>query len=102
MRFGIRRANIEQSKRDMFEQCGVEVVSLALGLGSLTAGGGEFPTAVLRTVVMGQADATAWLQEKRDEERCAKRRGELVEWAILIFVIVGVVLDFLLFKQGFH
>jgi len=96
MQFGIRRATIKQEYRDTFEQCGVQVVALALGLGSLTPGGNQFPTHVLQTVVLHQAETTAWLQEKRDQERCEKRRGELVEWAILFFVIVGVILDFFL------
>jgi len=43
MQFGIRRATIKQEYRDTFEQCGVQVVALALGLGSLTPGGNQFP-----------------------------------------------------------
>lgn len=94
MRFWVRRAKIDEAKRDLFEQCGADVVALALGLGSLVPGSNQFPTHVLQTVVLGQADAMAWLQEKRDEEQCVKRRGELVEWAILIFVGLEVVHDF--------
>jgi hypothetical protein len=68
-----------------------------LGLGVLPVGGqGAYPSALLQTVLLHQAEAAAWLTEKRDEEECDKTRTEIVEWAILVFVVLGVVFDFLI------
>jgi hypothetical protein len=102
MRFRIRRAKISPQMRDDFERYGAQVIALALGLGSLTPQSGQFPTHALQTVVLHQSEAADWLREKRDEEMCDKRRTELVEWSILIFVIFGVVLDFLILKHSIH
>jgi hypothetical protein len=81
--------------RDDFERYGSQVIALALGLGVLPIGGmgGGHPTHALQTVVLHQADAAAWLTEKRDEEERDKTRTEFIEWAILIFVVVGVIAD---------
>jgi hypothetical protein len=44
--------------------------------------------------------AEAWLTEKRDLEERNRQRTETVEIAILVFVVFGVVLDFLIFVQA--
>ena len=44
-------------------------------------------------------DALPWLTEQVDQHERREDRLETVEWAILIFVVVGVAVDlFLLFK----
>jgi hypothetical protein len=100
MRLRIRRASISDELRSEFEKAGTQVVALALGLGNLVPGGGQFVSQIQQNVLGHQAEASAWLQEKRDEETCDKRRTEIVEWAILLFVVVGVLVDLLLLKQG--
>jgi|SRR5258708_7191658 hypothetical protein len=94
MRFRVRRANIGAQRRELFELCGPESVSFALGLGQLS-GSGTHPTALLQTVVLQQQDAMNWLREKRDEQECHTTRIEFVEWAILIFVGSELLIDLL-------
>jgi hypothetical protein len=42
---------------------------------------------------MKRPEVLAWLQERRDIATRHEDRLETVEWAILIFVTVGVILD---------
>jgi hypothetical protein len=44
-----------------------------------------------------------WLREKRDEDALHADRLETVEWAILIFVVLGVIVESVnLFKSLAH
>ena len=45
--------------------------------------------------------AIAWLTERGDLQEQRKQRLETLEWGILIFVIVGVILDALLVFHEF-
>jgi hypothetical protein len=99
MRFRIRRADIDQERRGHFERYGKEVIALALGLGSLSPGSVAV-THALQTVILHQHEASLWLQEKRDEEERDKTRNEIVEWAVLIFVILGVAVESVMLAKG--
>jgi hypothetical protein len=44
--------------------------------------------------------AKQWLREKRDQQECHDTRIEIVEWSILVFVIFGVILDFMILNAG--
>lgn len=48
---------------------------------------------------MNKQAATAWLTERADLAERREDRLETVEWAVLIFVAVGVIADVLLVLQ---
>ncbi len=103
MQFRSRHANIDEKRRAEFERVSVQVVSLALGLGSLTPGSNQFPTDILQMIVVGgQNDAAEWLREKREEEECHATRIEIVEWSILIFVVLSVILEIVTLIRPAH
>jgi hypothetical protein len=101
MRFRIRRANISTAMRDEFERYGPDVVAQAFAVGVLPdrPPSGLKPMAsishAVETVLSNQPEAAAWLTEKRDEAEYHQSRLEIVEWSILIFLILGVIFDFL-------
>ncbi len=41
-----------------------------------------------------------WLRERRDAAEIHEHRVEIVEWAILIFVVFGVIVDLALLFNG--
>jgi hypothetical protein len=88
MRFRIRRANIRPEVRDDFELYGSDVIALALGLGILPYGNTGFPSAILRTVLMNQKDASEWLREKRDKE---ERHETLGFWSMTILTAIAAI-----------
>lgn len=106
MRFRVRRAAIEPQLRDRFEQCGDQVVALALGLGSIQSGGlgggGAFPTDAMMVVHRNQAAAESWLREKRDEAERHGTRLEICEWSILLFVALSVGIEISNLIAGRH
>jgi hypothetical protein len=103
MRFRVRRATIDENKRKEFERCGIQVVSLALALGSITPGSKQFPTFILKMIVLGgQNEAAEWLREKRDEEECHATRIEIIEWAILVFLVLSVILEIMALIKNAH
>jgi hypothetical protein len=89
----IRRANIPADARDAFEQTGKFSVGAELA--------GDFPPAkiILRDKYVDghiKQYGRDWMREQVDREERREDRLETVEWAILIFVIVGVVADCLI------
>jgi len=96
----LRKADIPTDERDMFERVGESGLQLTLA-------GGFHPkadelgriyssdTAVIR-------HAQEWLTERADLRARHEWRLERLEWAILIFVILGVVADFVLAFHGFN
>jgi len=93
MRFRTRRANIPQQDRDLFDLYGETVIQLVL------AGGFQPQAPQLQNFANPPGrvqNATLWLRERRDEHEVRETRLEIVEWGVLIFVIVGVVVDGLL------
>jgi len=95
----VRRASISQADRDRFERYGETVVALLLA-NELT----ERPqtelriifTTFLEKVIVNVDAAAAWLTERADLREQREDRIEIVEWAVLLFVAVGVVADILL------
>lgn len=94
MRFKIRQAEIDGNLRLSFDLYGEQVVALVLGLGSLPHGTQPVLIAQATTIVlMNQEPARKWLLEKHDLAERHATRLEICEWAILLFVIFGVILD---------
>ncbi|SRR6266581_1953600 len=93
----VRKADISQADRDRFERYGETVVALLLaseltenpetGTGIIKFGG------LYQKVIVGVDAATAWLTERADQRERRENRVEAVEWAVLIFVAIGVVVD---------
>ena len=102
MRCRIRRASISQQMRDDFERYGRDVIAFALGLGSLTPGSGQFPTHALQTVVLDQADAAAWLTEKRDKDERRETVTLSLEIAIVVLIVVEIILSSVSLYRDFH
>jgi hypothetical protein len=99
----IRRAHISQIDRDRFERYGETVVALLLG-SELTerpeAGTGIIKIAgFYQKVIVDVNAASAWLTERADLRERREDRIETVEWAVLIFVAVGVIVDIFLLLQ---
>jgi hypothetical protein len=87
----VRKANIPEDDRDMFERYGEFVIGLVLA-------GGLNPRVDELKKIDGEKinHARDWLTERGDLEKLRELRQEMVDWAILIFVILGVIADFLL------
>ncbi len=89
----VRPAPIPKIERDVFERFGEAVI-----VGILTSGLNP-PMPELQTIYNNpefRQHAADWLTERGDYHEQREQRLETVEWAILIFVILGVVADFAL------
>jgi hypothetical protein len=90
----VRRANIPANAREAFEQTGKFGVAAELAA--------DFPPAKIllrdKDYVDGRIKQYGrdWMREQVELEERREDRLETVEWAILIFVIVGVVADTLI------
>jgi hypothetical protein len=87
----IRRANIPTDVRPAFEETGH--ISVAAELAE------KFPPAkpILRDKYVDgdiKKYGQEWIRERSDRDERHEDRVETVEWVILIFVVLGVVLDF--------
>lgn len=89
----IRRADISQELRDELEQFGETVIAGAL---VLSPAGVTTQTSLYSLVSHHRDDALRWLTEKRDVAERREQRLETVEIAVLIFVILGVIVDVML------
>jgi hypothetical protein len=49
-----------------------------------------------------KSNAALWLTEQADKHACNEIRREIVEWAILIFVILGVIIETISLIRGTH
>jgi hypothetical protein len=87
----VRRANISQELRERFEFYGETVIALVTE-GAKVGGGSE----LMQLSLNHGPEIAAWLKERRDLHARREDRLETVEWAILIFVVVGVVADVLI------
>jgi hypothetical protein len=87
----IRKAGISKNDRDIFERYGEFVI------GNVLAGGLQPPVGELQKLYrdMGpkHKDAADWLTERGDSKEQQEQRMETVEWAVLIFVLAGVVVE---------
>ncbi len=87
----IRRASISKSSRDIFERFGEAVIGIVLA-------GNLQPRAPELQKLYGDMgptlkDATAWLTERGDSQEQREQRMETVEWAVLMFVVLGVIVE---------
>jgi hypothetical protein len=85
----VRRADIPQDLREQFELFGETIMALAIESGDANRIGQELAW-------LGQNkrwEIVAWLRERRDIEACHADRLEAVEVGILVFVVIGVILD---------
>lgn len=93
----VRRANIPADVRQAFEETGHFAVAA-----ELTA---NYPPAkaILRDKYADgniKSHAHEWVREQADRKEHHEDRLETVEWAILIFVIAGVILDVVRLSLG--
>ena len=87
----IRKANISGDLRTQLEVYGEAIIAQALATSTLAQYSG--PLGFLQT---NSAGALEWLTERRDLDEHREDRLETVEWAILVFVIIGVLADCLI------
>ena len=90
----IRPAKIPPADRQDFERFGETVVGYAVLFGD------RFPSPSplyrVYTDYQTKTNAMNWLAERADANERREQRLETVEWAILIFVAVGVIADIVL------
>lgn len=89
----VRRAQISPDERELFEQHGETVVALLLATDMSSH---PARTVNFRNLTVRAEAVTAWLAERADLHERREQRLEAVEWAVLIFVAVGVVADIFL------
>jgi hypothetical protein len=93
----VRIANIPPESREVFERFGEDVIAQMVA-------SGFSPRAAELEVMYREpkriAEASAWLTERGDKREQHEQRLETAEWAILIFVFMGVILDCILVTQG--
>ena len=94
----VRKADIPKAERDTFERFGENVIGAVLA-------GGLNPRAedlqLLYRDFAVRLHARDWLTERSD---LRERREALVFWvevAVLVFVILGVIIDAALLRKGF-
>jgi hypothetical protein len=84
----VRKAAISREARDLFEQAGESCVQLIL-----TSGFNPKPENFQKIYNEKYKDAEIWLTERGDIRERHEQRLETVELAILIFVVLGVIVD---------
>jgi len=93
----VRKAKIDSKLRDVFEQAGVATVqTFAFSAMSNREGMSVELKAISVAQSREREAAIKWLAEKADIAERKEQRVESVEWAILVFVILGVITDVLL------
>src|SRR6266513_5590040 len=95
----VREAQITPEQRDLFERYGETVIQLTITSGHSPAS--SLLLKIYNNVDGAQRDAEAWLTERGDITANQEHRLEMVEWAVLIFVIIGVVVDMGLARHWF-
>jgi hypothetical protein len=99
----VRKASIGPDLRDALEQAGRATVQMLAFYAPINRT--DLPAVLSRISdpsTKERAGAFAWLTEVADKAERKEQRIEIVEWAILIFVIFGVIVDALLFCQERH
>ena len=94
----VRKANISPGHRDLFERYGETVIQLTITSGHSPASADLNP--VYNNHKNARSDAEAWLAEVGDRKANKEWRIEVAEWAVLVFVILGVIVDCLLLLKG--
>jgi hypothetical protein len=93
----VRHANIDPELRHRFEMFGETLMALAIESGDANRIGVEL-------AALGQQkrqEIVDWLRECRDKVVRREKRLETVEWAILVFVIFGVLTDLAILAHEF-
>ena len=85
----VKHAKLAPELRRKFEIYGDDVVAQAVANPDIVRGTGNLP-ALIRT---NYALAVDWLGERLDIHERREDRLETLEWAILIFVVVGVIVE---------
>ena len=85
----VRRANLTQEQRDQFELLGEDVLAHAVGAGEHSSKGADLDK-LLREK---RQEILEWLQERRDSSERRDDQSETIKLAILIFVILGVIVE---------
>ena len=92
----VRRANIPPELRERFEFYGEKLIALAIESHDPNRIGAELSNLVQHK----RTEIIAWLQERRDLAVQQEDRLETVEWALLLFVFISVVLEIYRFWIG--
>lgn len=92
MRFRVVRADIPSGLRAEFEQYGEVVVAQILGR-PLSHGPEPMTPGVPMWAAKNRKEALAWLREQHHREDRRRTISELMEAAILVFVVLEVVLS---------
>jgi len=92
----IRRADIAPQLRERFEFYGERLLTLAIESGGSDRIGSELADLGRHK----RTEIVAWLQERRDLTAQQEDRQETVEWALLVFVVVSVLLEVYRFWIG--
>src|SRR5262249_35607881 len=95
----IRRADIPKASRDLFERFGEDVIAMTLASGFTPAAPDLHPVYSDPSLI---EQATQWLTERGDLRIRREQRLEAVEWAILLFAVMTVVVELLLLLRGGH
>jgi hypothetical protein len=85
----VRRAGVSDDLRKQFERYGETVIAQALATAPMGLYGGPLYGLLNKE----HQAALDWLTERRDIHERREDRLETVEWAILIFVVVGVIVE---------
>src|SRR5271169_2022763 len=100
MRLEVRRANLDDDLRDLFEQYGEQVVAMALALGSNQGTGLRThpvaPTHAMSVVHANQDAAGRWLLERRETI------GMITNASLLVFIVLGILLGAINLLRGVH
>jgi hypothetical protein len=87
----VRRANLDPKLRDAFDALGIYAMTNSIANNYPPAPGARHAAGLNDQQI--KAAALDWIREHNDREERHEHRLETVEWAILIFVVLGVVLD---------
>jgi hypothetical protein len=106
MRLEVRRANLDNDLRDLFEQYGEQVVAMALALGSKQGTGLRThpvaPTHAMSVVHANQDAAAKWLTERRDSAERRETIGMIMNAALLVFIAWTILLGVINLFRGVH
>jgi hypothetical protein len=90
-RFRVRKADIPPVERDLFERYGEQVIGLVLARGFTPAAPELQPLYQPPSPI--QIHARDWLTQRSDEEEQHKTLTFWLELGVLVFVILGVIID---------
>lgn len=85
----IRRAKIPDDLRREFERYGQDLIAQGLAQPQAASYTGPF----FGLISKHGTEAVEWLTERRDIHERREDRLEVLEWAILLFVVLGVLTD---------